>query len=279
MSVNPELRSLEIDIPAQPEGLVKLSLLLAEDDINLQAAAELIENDMALAAAVLKAVNSSLYGLKGRVQTVQQAITYLGMREVAAITFELGLRAAFPPAQELEPVWQRAARRGLLMGRVAARLGLDAWAAHSAGLFEECGKAVLFRHAPDHYRSMLRAATDDSSLAALERAGFGVSHDALGAALCESWGLAASAVASVRHHVALQADTVEPLTMPPSLPPTRRQIVALSALLHRLSAAPGQLDESASALAPQADLDVVLVLRCMRQVQEQLDEAEAHGRA
>jgi hypothetical protein len=66
--------------------------------------------------------------------------------------------------------------------------------------------------------------------------------------------------------------------MPPSLPPARRQIAALSALLHRLSAAPDQIDESASALAPQADLDVVLVLRCMRQVQERLDEALAHGR-
>ena len=126
MSVQPELRSLDIDIPAQPGALVKLSLLLAEDEMNLQAAAALIETDMALAAAVLKAVNSSLYGLKGRVQTVQQAITYLGMREVAAITFEMGLRAAFPPAEELEPLWRRAARRGRLMGRVAARLGLDA---------------------------------------------------------------------------------------------------------------------------------------------------------
>jgi HD-like signal output (HDOD) protein len=279
MSVNPELRSLEIDIPAQPAALVKLSLLLAEDDINLSAAAELIETDMALAAAVLKAVNSSLYGLKGRVQTVQQAITYLGMREVSAITFELGLRAAFPPAEELEPLWGRAARRGLLMGRVAARLGLDAWAAHSAGLFEECGKAVLFRHAPDHYRSMLRAAFDDSSLAALERTGFGVSHDALGAALCESWGLAASAVASVRHHVALQADNGEPPQMPPALPPARRQIVALSALVHRLHHAPEAVDDAAGALAPQADLDTALVLRCMRQVQDQLDAALAHGRA
>ena len=75
MSVNPELRSLDISIPAQPESLVKLSLLMAEDDLNLAAISALIESDMALAAAVLKAVNSSLYGLKGRVQSVQQAIT------------------------------------------------------------------------------------------------------------------------------------------------------------------------------------------------------------
>ncbi|MEN9629889.1 MAG: hypothetical protein RJA10_3117, partial [Pseudomonadota bacterium] len=101
MPVNPELRALDIAIPAQPDSLVKLSLLMAQVDLNLAAISRLIESDMALAAAVMKAVNSSLYGLKGRVQSVQQAITYLGLREVAAITFEMGLRAAFPPAPEL----------------------------------------------------------------------------------------------------------------------------------------------------------------------------------
>jgi HD-like signal output (HDOD) protein len=280
MSVEPELRTLNIDIPAQPESLVKLSLLLAEEDINLQAAATLIEADMALSAAVLKAVNSSLYGLKGRVQSAQQALTYLGLREVAAITFEMGLRAAFPPAAELEPLWQRAARRGLLMGRLAAKLSLDAWAAHSAGLFEECGKAVLFRHASDHYRAMLRAAPADADLVALERAGFGVSHDALGAALCESWGLAPAAVASVRHHVALQtlpdgAELPAPLL---ALPPARRVLPVLSAIVHALQAGPERVDAVAAGLAPQADLDATLVLRGARQVQQQLDDAVANGR-
>ena len=86
---------------APGEALVKLSLLLAEEDVDFKALAALIETDMALAAAVLKAVNSSLYGLSGRVQSVQQAITYLGTREVAAVTFEMGLRAAFAPHQHL----------------------------------------------------------------------------------------------------------------------------------------------------------------------------------
>ena len=269
MSVNPELRSLDIDIPSQPEALVKLSLLLAEDEMNLAAAAELIESDMALAAAVMKAVNSSLYGLKGRVQSVQQAITYLGMREVAAITFEMGLRAAFPPAAELEPLWQRAALRGLLMGRLGQRLALDAWAAHSAGLFEECGKAVLFRHAPDHYRAMLRAAETDTELAMLERAGFGVSHDALGGALCESWGLSMAAAASVRQHVLAQAGGPLPT------PPERRSVCALSVLAHALMQAPETLEEAARAVCPAADLGVTLVLRAAGQTQQQLETAEA----
>jgi len=272
MSVQPELRTLDIDIPSQPDALVRLSLLLAEDEIDLGAVAALIEGDMALAAAVMKAVNSSLYGLKGRVQSVHQAVTYLGMREVAAITFEMGLRAAFPPAAELEPLWQRAARRGLVMGRLGQRLSLDAWAAHSAGLFEECGKAVLFRHAQDHYRAMLRAATSDIELVTLERAGFGVSHDALGAALCESWGVAPAAAASVRYHVQLQATGEYPTAM------TKRTIGALSAVAHALLEAPDTLDDIVERLAPPAELDPVLVLRGARAVQQQLAEALAHGR-
>ena len=272
MSVDPELRKLEIDIPSQPESLVKLSLLLAEDDVNQQDVAQLVQADMALAAAVMKAVNSSLYGLSGRVQSVQQAITYLGTREVAGITFEMGLRAAFPPAVELEPIWQRASRRGLLMGRLAAALGLDAWAAHSAGLFEECGKATLYRHAPDHYRAMLRAADNDGDLCQLEHTGFGVSHDALGAALCESWGLGQDAVISVRRHVVAQGLLI--LTAPPA----RRTVLALSVVIWALMQSPEKLDEVAAQVAPQAGLDETLVLRAARRLAEDLLAAEAHGR-
>ncbi len=272
MSVNPELRKLDIDIPSQPQALVQLSLLLAEEDINLPALAALIEADMALAASVMKAVNSSLYGLQGRVQSVRQAITYLGMNQVAAITFEMGLRAAFPPAPELDPLWERAAQRGVLMAQLATRLSLDAWAAHSAGLFEECGKAVLFRHAPDHYRSMLRATIDDADLVTLEHAGFGVSHDALGAALCESWGLGAAAVASVRFHVQAQRT----LALPEQ--PARRAICALSVLAKVIGVAPELLDEVIDTLAAQTDLDPSLMRRAARLALEHLASAAAHGR-
>lgn len=272
MSVDPQLRTLEIDIPSQPDSLVKLSLLLAEDDVDQRAVAALVEADMALAAAVMKAVNSSLYGLSGRVQSVQQAVTYLGTREVAGITFEMGLRAAFPPAAELEPIWQRAAHRGLLMGRLAQALGLDAWAAHSAGLFEECGKAVLFRHAPDHYRAMLRAAATDADLCQLEHTGFGVSHDALGAALCESWGLGPVAVASVRHHVVAQGLLELPV------PPARRSVLALSVIAAVVMSTPEAIDEVVPQVAALADLDTTLVLRASRRLAEALESAEAHGR-
>ena len=271
MPVDPELRSLSIDIPAQPESLVQLSVLLGNEDVNLQQVSTLISSDMALAAAVLKTVNSSLYGLRSRVQSVQQAITYLGTREVAAVTFEMGLKALFPAGAELAAVWQRASVRGLLMGRIGQAVAVDPWAAHSAGLFEECGKAVLFRHARERYAKLLKQAADDEELLMLEQAEFGVSHDALGAALCESWGLAPHAVASVRYHVIVNATLELPMQL------QRRSICALSALAHALMTNPDMLDAVAHRVAPQADLDATLVLRGARRVKEQIEAAVARG--
>jgi len=271
MPVDPQLRSLNIDIPAQPDSLVNLSMLLADENVNLQAVSALIASDMALAAAVLKAVNSAFYGLRARVQSVQQAITHLGTREVAAVTFEMGLRAVFPAAPELEPLWERASVRSLLMSRIGQAINVDPWAAHSAGLFEECGKAVLFRHASTRYRGLLLQAADDEELLLLEHAEFGVSHDALGAALCESWGLSAAAVASVRFHVIVNATLELPMQLP------RRGVCALSALAHALMTDPTTLDAVAEAVAPQANLDPTLVLRGARRVQEQIEAAVARG--
>ena len=273
MSVDLQLRSLNVDIPAQPEVLVNLSSLLLDDSVDLAAVSALISTDMALASAVLKAVNSSLYGLRGRVQSVQQAITHIGTREVASVTFAMGLKAVFPPAPELDPLWERASVRGLLMGRIGAALGVDPWAAHSAGLFEECGKAVLYRHASDRYRLLLAAAADDEELLMLENDAFGVSHDALGAALCESWGLAPAAVASVRFHVIVNATRELPMQLP------RRAICALSALAHALMTDPESLDDVAHGVAPQAGLDPTLVLRGTRKVQAAIEAAVAREAA
>src|SRR5678815_5625172 len=132
------------------------------------------------------------------------------------------------------------------MGRIANPLGVDAWAAHSAGLFEECGKAVMFRHATERYKPLLAQAKNDEELLMLEHEAFGVSHDTLGAALCESWGVAAPAVDSVRYHVVVNSTLELPMQVP------RRAICAISALAHALMTDPDSVDEVARRVAPQA---------------------------
>ncbi|MGN6524901.1 MAG: HDOD domain-containing protein [Burkholderiaceae bacterium] len=260
--------NLDFDLPAQPQSLVKLAALLREDDVNLQQIGALIDSDMSFAAAVMKAVNSPLYGLKGRVQSVQQAVTYLGVREISAIAYETGLQAAFPQVPQLVAVWERARLRGLLMGRLAQALSMEAWGAHTAGLFEECGKAVLFRHDAARYAPMLAQAPNDEALLELERQAFATTHEEVGARLCEAWGLAPAAVASVRHHVEIQSTMRLPRV-------SHRYICVLSALAHTLVTDPGKLEEVAMKLAPQAMLDQGSLLRGLHRVKDKIDEALA----
>jgi HD-like signal output (HDOD) protein len=266
--VDPKLQALEIDVPAPPQSLVKLATVLADENVDLFTVGAVIENDMALAAAVMKAVNAPLYGLKGRVQSVQQAVTYLGIREISAVAYEIGLRAVFPQAPELGAVWERASLRGMMMGRLAHTLSMEAWGAHTAGLFEECGKAVLFRHAPDTYRVLMHDHPTDEALVEAERAAFGLSHDELGARLCESWGLSPAAVASVRHHVAIHHTHRLPRV-------SHRYVCVLSALANALMHEPDTLEQVAMTLAPQAMLDQTSLLRGVRRVKDKIDEALA----
>ena len=198
MSIAPQLRNLNIDLPACPSTLVKLSLLMADDDCTVDQLAALIETDMALSSAIVRTVNSALFGLLKRVETVHEGIRYLGMAQVAGLTYEIGLRGAFPPSPLLQSIWDRAGIRGLAMGRIARQLDVDPWLAHTAGLFAESGRAVLYAYDQTRYAALESGHDEEALLCAAEIEAFGVSHSALGAALCQSWGLSRDVADSVR---------------------------------------------------------------------------------
>ena len=115
---------------------------------------------------------------------------------------------------------------------------------------------------------MLRAAHTDGELVQIERTGFGVSHEALGAALCDSWGLGPAVVASVRGHVDAQA------TRALQGPPASRAVTALSVIAHALVCEPTQLEEVALIIAPQAGLDTGRLLKVALDLAERLEQAE-----
>lgn len=257
--------NIELKLPAHPQTLVQLSNLISKPDANLADISALIEADLSLAAAVMHTVCSPLYGLKGRVQSVQQAVTYLGMREISAIAYESGLRDTFPQVPQLLAMWERSRLRGVLMGRIAQALSMEAWSAHTAGLFEECGKAVLYQHASDRYPALLQSAADDSALVELERQAFETDHAEVGARLCESWGLPAGTVNCVRHHVTLHATHRLPQV-------SHRYVCVLSALADTLTRAPDQLEQVVGKIAPQAMMDQSSLLRSLQKIKDKIDD-------
>jgi HD-like signal output (HDOD) protein len=230
MSLPQDLRALDVDLPACPRTLLDLLVLLNDDNAPLDTIGELIERDMALASAVVRTVNAAMFGLLRRVETVGEAVRYLGTTEVAAITFSTALRAAFPPTPQLDALWNQASRCGLLMGRSAPSLGLDVWRAHTAGLFARCGQAVLLTRSQGVYPRLLATYTNDlPGLLMAEKEAFGVTHAAYGSALCASWGLAADVVKYVH-------ERVEPVQAWQGLAAPLRDLLVLGQLVDELVA-------------------------------------------
>lgn len=269
---DPSLRQLDIELPASPAATLRLTELLADEDTSVPEVADVIEGDLALASAVVRTVNSAMFGILRRVETVAEAVLYLGMREVAAITLELGLRTRFPHSPAMTKIWDAARLRGLLMGRTSVALGLHAWRAQSAGLFAESGQAVLCLHAPDTYPAMLArhaGAADLSGLIAEETAAFGVSHELLGASLCRAWGLAGDVADYVRERPHLAARWEQ-------RPQPLRALLALGAVADALIAG-RDATEVAQQVAAGGGLDAAELARAATQHWQRINDASAAG--
>lgn len=267
---DPSLRQLDIELPASPAATLKLSELMGHEDTSIPEVAEVIEGDLALASAVVRTVNSAMFGVLRRVETVAEAVLYLGMREVAAITLELGLRTQFPPSPDMARIWDSARMRGLLMGRSAVSLNLHAWRAQSAGLFAQSGQAVLCLHAPVEYPSMLGrhpSTSDFTGLLAEETAAFGLSHEVLGSSLCRAWGLAGDVADYVR-------ERPHPRDSWAQRPQPVRALLALGAVADATIAG-ADAQAVASDVAPVSGLDAAALAKSVAQHWQRISDASA----
>jgi HD-like signal output (HDOD) protein len=217
---------LQAELPPRPAVLASLSAQMDSEEPDISRVSALVSADVGLAAAVIKTVNSSYFGLARQVASVQQGVTYLGLASVFSIVTGALLRRSFPSSDPLmEHLWEDSAQRGALMSRSARELRvLPPDRAYTGGLFEHCGMALLLLHAPG-YAEMLKQ--DAANLPELERARYGSDHAALGQALVRTWGLPEEIALGVRyHHDMARLDGFD-------IPWPARQLVALSVLVNQ----------------------------------------------
>jgi HD-like signal output (HDOD) protein len=216
---------LQVELPARPTVLMALSAEMQKEEADFHRVAELITADPGLGSAVVKTANSPYVGLGRKVSSVTQAIHYLGMGEVFSIVTGVMLRKVFAVNDaRMERLWDEASRRAGLMSSLA-REGrwLQPDRAHTCGLFEDCGMAVLLLHAPG-YREIVGQVELAADPQELERSQYGLDHAVIGDALVRAWGLPEGIALAVRHHHRL--DQLLRL----GLPDDAMVLVALSAL-------------------------------------------------
>jgi len=190
-----------IVIPPRPTVVTAIMEERAREDPDLRRIGALIAADVALAAAVLKTVNSPLYGFKRQVSDIDQAVSLLGMSNIATLVTGLALRSGVP-AHGLDRFWDSAARTALVSAFVAKELGcLTPTEAHLFGLFRDCGIPLMLARFGD-YKDSLRLANAEARRAFtdVEDDRHATNHAVVGSLLAANWSLAEDLRAAIRSH-------------------------------------------------------------------------------
>jgi HD-like signal output (HDOD) protein len=219
-----------IRIPPRPSLLADLQCELASSDPSPEAIGRIVARDVGMSGALLKLANSSFYGGKRKAKSVEQAILFLGINQVAALMTGLLARQAIPTdSAALASFWNISTRRAQAMVYLSRRLRIgEADVAHTFGLFCDTGMPLLMERFPDYCATLASAAAEPlRAYTAIEDERHSTSHAAIGCLLARNWGLSAEVGWAILHHhdYAVLDDA--------AADDTTRSLVALSLLAER----------------------------------------------
>lgn len=191
-------------------------LLLMEQRYTAQIA-EIIRRDPSLTARLLRLVNSVYYGLTEPVNTIEEAVFYLGVREIRQLVvvtpviedFQKLTRQCDFPWREF---WQHCIGVALLTREIATIIQLpDDESDYVAGLVHDIGKLVMAWAFPDHFAEVHRQAIQTKrDLIEIENEVLGIDHAELGALYLERHRLPELMIKTARfHHQPEKAEGVE----------------------------------------------------------------------
>jgi HD-like signal output (HDOD) protein len=229
---NAELAKLlsSAQLPALPHSAVKL-LELAQDPKNgpVQFAAP-IESDPGLTSQVLRFVNSSYFGFRQEISSIQVAISMVGIRTIQNFLLWSAVFSLMPNPKcgpfNLKSLWQDSLRRGIFARDFARRLKLaDAEDLFAIALLQDMAVPLLAKVLPTEYQSLFTARENGQRrLSDLERDTLGWTHGEAGALLAQTWSLPEPFVKGISQHG-------DPEALAASQHPSGSFVIGLSALL------------------------------------------------
>ena len=207
-------------LPPMPQLLVKLVEYMRMDaaEIPLEALARDISVDPQATAELLKLINSSSTGLQHKINTVSDAVNYLGAKRAISLVFASATVAAQSKLTDgwPEPIQNWYHHRTVMIASAAAVFAkhlekISEDMAFVAGLLQEIGISVLANTSKNRYleTTLLRAReVPQVLLHRAEQEDYRTTHAEVSAALLQTWELPWSLIGPIldHHEVAGQRD-------------------------------------------------------------------------
>jgi HD-like signal output (HDOD) protein len=189
---------------SSPLVACKILDLLKDPEFDVRQVERQLETDPALAAAILRLVNSSCFGLAQRISSLRQAITLLGARSLRLTVLSFGLVGRLTwgaPGRVCSDYWRRALTMATAASLLSAdREGVRPDEAYSAGLLADVGVLALAQLHTGRYVSLYQQHPHGRELVEAEREQFGFDHGTLGSHLLARWSLPKKLTRAVFSH-------------------------------------------------------------------------------
>lgn len=199
-------------LPSVSAVLTQALQEMSKPEADISQVAALLARDQSVMARILRVANSAFYGLPGRVGSLSQAVTLLGMPTTRTVVTTAAIIERFPPrdgaAFDFRGFWEHSLGVAAAAHFLAPRAGVNPESAFVAGMLHDIGIAVLGCCLEEEFRAVLdHARAHDCAIEDAERAMLGFTHDELGAALAAQWKFPLDIQAAIRAHHAPGAES------------------------------------------------------------------------
>jgi HD-like signal output (HDOD) protein len=182
-------------IATLPEVTMKIIKLVEDPDSTAQDLNNVISNDPALGARILKVVNSAFYGLPGQIGSINRAIVLLGLNAVKNIAIAASLAKLFRGGKiaanfDARDLWANSIACACATRLLAQKVGLGLPdEAFLSGLIHDIGLMVEIQARRNQFVEVLQKLEEnpDLTLREAETQVLGANHEQFGQGLCKLW--------------------------------------------------------------------------------------------
>jgi putative nucleotidyltransferase with HDIG domain len=189
----------ELELPLLPEAAARIVGLCDDDDTDARMLESALERDPSLTACVLKVSNSTMYGSKEPIVSLQHAVSRLGMATLRNIALSASLRTRVfdvpGHSSTVADIWEHCAITSVFAREIARKLRRNVEAAFLCGLVHDVGRPIVLQttlRMPRVHGSL----SQEQIVVAMD-----LFHARVGERLVGTWGLPEwAAIAVANHH-------------------------------------------------------------------------------
>ncbi len=196
----------EVDnLPPIPDVITKTNELINDPNSSIKEISSVIKQDPSLTADILKLANSAWYITRSSVETIEQATSIIGLKQLSTIMLSIGAKKVLKERYEsMEEVWNHSYKCAFFskyLMKMITRQVDDIESAYLAGLLHDIGKIVLLSITPElSKRIILLSEAKNVSIVEIERLALGLTHADIGGKITENWNFPTKMTIAISYH-------------------------------------------------------------------------------